>query len=201
MNSRPRPLKWPIYGLCLLSLGLSWWLAPAFADALESWGYALRVTARVAFVFLLLAMVARPLMQLFKQGRVLLLHRRYLGLSVAFTHTIHFIFVVLVVQADPEPLALPVAILGGGAFAVMWLMALTSNAAGIRRLGPWWSRLHRFGSYYLWIVFMQSFAGRIPITSGVDQVLYSALTLAGLVVLGLRIAAFIKKRRRVPTPA
>ena len=113
-----RPLKWPIFVLCIVALLLSDVWMPEYPTAEEAWGYGLRVTARVAFIYLMLAYLARPLKQLFGIG-VLFEHRRYLGLAMAFAHTVHFVCVVVVLVRYSEPLDPIVLIGGGGAFVVM----------------------------------------------------------------------------------
>lgn len=195
-GAKRRPYKWPIFGACLLALASGFVLQGDVSDTLEIWGYWLRVTARVAFVFLMLAFIARPLVQLFGRGKTLLRHRRYLGLSMAFAHTVHAVFVVLVLAAQPEPLDFVVIVLGGGAFITMWCMAATSNDRSMRKLGKRWGYLHTFGMYYLFIVFMQSFAGRIGAQDPLDHYLYLALTLFGLAGLVLRVWAAVERRKR-----
>ena len=74
-----------------------------------------------------------------------------------------------------------------------WVMALTSNRAAQQRLGRWWSRLHRFGMHYLWLVFMQAFIG-IALTAGDPT--YVALTAAGLLAFMLRVVVALRHRLR-----
>ena len=62
----PKPaLKWPLLGGTAIALLLCYVLMPDFAELQDEVGYMLRVTARLAFVFLMLAYVARPLVHLF----------------------------------------------------------------------------------------------------------------------------------------
>ena len=122
-----KPYKWPIFVVCVVAMLLSWAFMPAYTEAVDAWSYGLRVTARVAFVFLMLAYIARPLRQLFGRGRVLVVHRRYLGLAMALAHTVHFVCVYVVVSQYDSPLELPILLGGGLAFVLMWLMAATSN--------------------------------------------------------------------------
>jgi DMSO/TMAO reductase YedYZ heme-binding membrane subunit len=73
------------------------------------------------------------------------------------------------------------------------LLALSSNRAAQQRLGRWWSRLHRFGMHYLWLVFMQAFVG-IALTAG--DPIYVALTVAGVLAFMLRAVAAMRHRLR-----
>lgn len=192
-----KPLKWPIFIVCVVVMLLAYLAMPHYEVAADADGYMLRVTARLAFCFLLLAMVARPLMQLTGHGRVLVQHRRYLGLAMALTHTVHFYFVVRVVLAMDEPLGVETIVGAGLAFVLTWLMAATSNNASVRLLGRNWRRLHLFGLYYVWFIFMLTFAGRL---SG-DQLLplYWAIVGLGLAALLLRIYVYWWRRRNAAT--
>lgn len=183
---------WWIVGLIAVSMGVLLWLSPV-GDLREELGYALRVSARFAFFALLLAYIARPWQQLTGSGRWLLRHRRYFGLAAALTHTVHFGYIVALYVLTDEVLEAVTAVFGGLAYVMIWFMALTSNRASQQRLGSWWSRVHRFGMHYLWLIFMQSFAGR-AIAEG--DSLYVAIAAAGRAALMLRIAASLRQRFR-----
>jgi len=187
-----------IFTLTLIALGLSIFLQDkalglAFADvsAADHIGYTLRVTARIAFFLLLLAMIARPIRQLTGMGGELLRHRRYIGLSMAFVHTVHFGYVVAFVQNSGQALELVTIIGGGLAFFLTCVMALTSNNTSQRVLGIWWGRLHTFSVYYVWLIFMNTFIG-VLLTE--NNVLYIGIVAAGLVAVSLRIAVRVTQR-------
>lgn len=187
-------------------MGLSYLLQPAGTDTASQIGYMLRVTARLAFFFLMLAYLARPLVRLFPQSawpRVLLRNRRYLGLAMALAHTVHFGYVVALFVYTDTPLGLVTAVGGGLAFVLMWLMAATSNNWSMRRMGRYWGRLHTVGLHYLWLIFMQSFVTALLLTpfsgAGVPEQLvyltYLLLVLAGSGGLLLRIAQRVSRAR------
>ena len=80
-----------LFALIVMATGFA--TAPPITSAeflAEHIGYMLRVTARLAFAVLLLAYVARPMAELLRSRRVLMRHRRYLGLAVALVMTVHF---------------------------------------------------------------------------------------------------------------
>jgi len=183
--------KYTIAGLCLALLGVSWLVSPATSQA-DQIGYMLRATARLAFSFLLLAYLAKPLLQLFGVGSGLVKNRRYLGLAMAFTHSVHFYYVVLYQIQSEEPLTWLVGLGGGLAFVLMWLMAATSNTASMRLLGPYWRWLHLVGLHYLWLVFMQFFLPT-ALAPNADLV-YVLLAGTGMLALVLRIAAYWQQR-------
>ena len=88
-----------------------------------------------------------------------------------------------------------VTIIGGGlAFVLMWAMAATSNEVSIRALGKNWRRLHLLGLHYLWIIFMQSFAGRVFVENA--DPIYAVLVIVGLIGLILRAWVYWSVRLR-----
>ena len=203
MTSEPAssgaPGRYPgvIFGLCIALLGAGYLMMPAYAELADQVGYMLRVTARIAFAFFVAAYVARPMVVLVGKGRLLVANRRYLGLAMALAHTVHFVYVVASLRLSPEPLDYVILIFGGLAFVLMWAMAATSNDAAMRAMKHNWKRLHRFGLHYLWLIFTQSFAGRV---FGEDPYyLYSILTVIALAALAMRVAAYRRQRARRTT--
>ncbi len=187
-----------IFSLTLFVLGLSLYLQDlALGMGLEEIsladhiGYMLRVTARMAFFLLLLAMIARPFRQLTGMGLQLLRHRRYLGLAMAFVHTVHFGYVLAFLQNSGEELALETIIFGGLAFLLTWIMAASSNNTSQRLLGIWWGRIHAFGIYYVWLIFMLTFFGSLAQN---NEPLYAGIVAAGLVAVSLRLAVYFSQR-------
>lgn len=181
---------WWIVGIAALCMALLIGLTPE-GSLREELGYALRMSARLAFAALLVAYIARPWQQLTGGGRWLLRHRRYFGLAAALIHTVHFAYIAALFALTDEVLEVTTAVFGGLAYVLIWVMALTSNRASQRRLGASWVRLHRFGMHYLWLIFMQAFAG-VAIANG--DPLYVTIAAAGLVALMLRIAASLRYR-------
>lgn len=183
-----------IYTACLAALIAGYLVMPDDFTETDQIGYMLRVTARVAFVLLMLAYVARPLSRLSSIGRGMLQHRRHFGLAMALAHTVHFAYVVALLRDQPQ-LAEPLVIIGGGlAFVLMWAMALTSSNRARRWMGRNWRRLHLTGMHYLWLIFMQSFAGRLGADD--EYLIYALLTTIGFGGLGLRIYVYWSGRAR-----
>ena len=193
LDADRRGLKWPILGAMAIALVLCYTLMPDYTKLEDEVGYMLRVTARLAFVCLMLAYIARPLVRLFGVGRGLLGHRRYLGLSMAMAHTVHFGYVVALIVALDAEVGWITYVFGGLAFVFMWVMAATSNDVSQRALQRNWRRLHTFGLHYLWVVFMQSFIG-----AAVNQdpyFIYTGLSLVGFAGLVLRVFAYRASKR------
>jgi methionine sulfoxide reductase heme-binding subunit len=167
----------------------------ASADPVEGWQFAARWTARAGFPIFVLAYAASSLAKLWPGGltRALWRDRRWWGLGFAACHTVHLYALVTYLQVSGETRPLGVLIGGGGGYAVMYLMVLTSNEAAMRALGKNWKRLHTLGIHWLWFVFAFSYYGRVA--EGVELP-YAAIAFAvSLAALGLRIAVWIKGRR------
>lgn len=180
-----------------LIAGLSFGIWSTGSDGLQHFT---RYTARLAFLIFIVAFSAGALAQLFPSDgtRWLRRNRRYIGLSFALAHFIHLgaltgFFVSIGEVPDI------VTIIGGGmAYVFVSLMALTSNDWSVRRLGPVaWRWLHLIGSYYIWLIFMRSYLTRLTSETPPEPKIIFAITAAlGLAALGLRIAAWTKKRRK-----
>ncbi len=159
-----------------------------------------RYTARFAFLIFIVAFSAGALAQLFPSDRTRWLrrNRRYIGLSFALAHFIHLGALTgffISIGETPDI----VTIVGGGlAYIFISLMALTSNDWSVKKLGPVvWRRLHLVGSYYIWAIFMNSYLGRIAREAPPEpRIIFIATAALGFAALGLRIAAWTKRRRR-----
>jgi DMSO/TMAO reductase YedYZ heme-binding membrane subunit len=126
---------------------------------------ALRATARTSLVFFLLAFSASAVWRLWpgNWSRWQLHNRRYLGLSFATSHTLHLLLIAAFARFDPhgfrEDVTTSTLVFGGIAYGFIFAMAATSfdrSAAwvGARR----WRLLHTVGSYYIWFIFLDTFA-------------------------------------------
>ena len=156
---------------------------------------AARWTARVALPLFLIVYLIGPVSRLWP-GRVdprWLRSRRDWGLAFAIAMGVHLIALAInVLGFAPRTLA---SVAGGGvAYVLLTAMAATSNTAMMRRMGPWWKRLHRTGIHVVWLVFLISYSSRIPrpgyeATGTIGAPLVAA---AGLI----RFAAWVRTRRR-----
>jgi len=180
-----------LLGLAALLLGLA-----SGADQLESWRLAARWTARVGFPVFILTYCASSLGRLWPSAitRTLWRDRRWWGLGFAASHTVHLYALLWYLKVSGEGRPLPVLLVAGTGYALLFAMALTSSEAAMRALGKNWRRLHTLGIHWLWFVFFASYGGRImkpeSMTTGVIG--FSIAVLA----LSLRIAAWLKGRNR-----
>jgi DMSO/TMAO reductase YedYZ heme-binding membrane subunit len=121
-----------------------------------------RQTARFSVLLFLLVFVARPVATLWRTPatRGLLMRRRQLGLAFALAHAIHFVALLAFLrfrgtsfEAGDAPALL--------AYVIIALMAVTSSNAAVRLLGRWWKRLHRVGIWYVFLIFLAAYGGRV----------------------------------------
>lgn len=174
---------------------------PSTEDALAS---LTRHTARIAFGLFFVTFTTSVWLT-WRQTtftRWLMKNRRHMGLSFASVHFVHLAALssLFAVRGEiPEPVTLA----GGGlAYVLLTLMVATSNRAARIRLGRGWRVLHLTGCWYLWVIFTQSYVGRLNPAAGAEPyagfVLLSALALAVPVLRGW---AWIKRRSRPRRPA
>lgn len=157
----------------------------------------IRVTARTSLVLFVAAFTARPVAQRWPQGwsRWTLRNRRYIGLAFAWSHALHGIGIALLWRYDPAAFAAkatPVTLIFGGfAYLLLALMAATSFRATATLLGPRrWRALHLVGSYYIALIFLNSYVGR-----AVADLAYLPLALIIVGALLLRLAPRLRRRR------
>lgn len=120
----------------------------------------LRLTARIAFVTLLLVFVARPLRQMLRTPFTLALlqNRPYVGLTFAGIHTGHLLLILHRAQLVPEfEFRIADNVFGALTYFVMFAMVVTTFRAPAQWIGPRaWQRLHKIGLYLLIVVFAQT---------------------------------------------
>lgn len=194
-------------GQWVMWLGLAMGLAAAVlghvwgGDAAEQWQLATRYTARVGFPLLILAYIARPLVELRKYpwANALLARRRWIGLGFAMSHSVHLYCLITYFRVSGESPAPQMLVVGGAAYVTMYLMALTSNTAAMRMLGKWWKRLHQFGIHLLWFVFAFSYLGRLADSDPDRQIVGLVFFPIALIAAAIRFRAWARpSRRRAP---
>ncbi|MDJ0710395.1 MAG: ferric reductase-like transmembrane domain-containing protein [Woeseiaceae bacterium] len=115
----------------------------------------MRESAFFAFALYILVLVARPLQQLLRKNWTaqLLRNRRLLGVAFAAAMTAHLVLIIYRFSSQPDIEFTPDPY-GIGAYAVFYLMLITSFDAPKKALGPKaWKYLHRFGLLYAAIIF------------------------------------------------
>lgn len=185
-----RGLRWRWVAIALAGLvAMQVAIIGLYGTGEEAIRVTLRATARTSVAFFLPAYAASALHRLRRRPWTawLVRNRRYLGLSVAASHTFHLAAIALLIpHLREDEGGWPVVIGGGGAFVVMYAMAATSNDAAVRWLGTArWRRLHTIGLHWLWFVFAVTFAGGAAAGSAPSEVATALLVAA----LGVRILA------------
>ncbi len=154
----------------------------------------MKPTAWLAFALFITAFTASSLQILYpgNYGRWAMKNRRYIGLSFALVHFVHAGLVLSNLLLTEATRTAPVLTGGGLAYVFLGLMAITSNNASVRKLGAKnWKRLHKIGSYYIWLIFMATTVPEIPLSWPMGAI----IPLIGFVALGLRIAAHRKLKK------
>ena len=185
--------QWPMLAGMILGLGALYLGLNSSLDPVESWRLAARWTARVGFPVFLIAYSASALARLWPELFTgLARDRRWWGLGFAASHTVHLVALVMFLRVSGESRPLPVLLVAGGAYTIMFAMALTSTPAAMRALGRNWKRMHTLGIHWLWVVFFASYLGRTmkPESAMVGRM---GVTLATTALL-LRVAAWMKSQ-------
>ena len=181
-------------GTCLLTLaacGLALAAAGASEDKL---GVLLRLTARLAFVLLLVVFIARPLRELIRTPLTLrvLRNRALLGVAFAGMHTAHLALLVYRVRQFPDfDLLVADNSVGALTYLLMYAMVATTFSGPKRAIGPRaWRILHKSGLFWLTIVFSQTqLPGSLDDLTGMNWWLVSLLGVA----LVVRLTAFFAR--------
>ena len=194
-----------LYGSALLIVTAAGIGALQYPSAEEAVGSLTRHTARIAFGFFFLTFTTSVWLT-WRQTpftRWLMRNRRHTGLSFALVHFVHLAALSALFTVRGEaPDAVTVA--GGGlAYVLLSLMVLTSNRAARIRLGRGWRALHLTGCWYLWLIFTQSYLGRLnPAADAEPYAVFMMLSALALAVPALRTWAWASRRRgRTPRPA
>lgn len=187
--------KFATYVLVLAMIGgtIVVLISPDFEDE-ATVAFTLRLSAKLAFFVYVLIFMARPLKQLFPTSltQSLLRLRPYLGLSFAAIMSAHLALIawwfVFVVRESPPAITL---LIGGIAYALIFLMAITTFAAPARALGSQiWRRLHKTGLYLIGAVFLNAL---IPdVMAMPSDPIYLAAGMLIVLAIALRVTAFAK---------
>ncbi len=187
---------WPVWIGGAVGLAAIAFAFATQAGVVNQWHEAAHYTARVGFPLLILAYVARPLAELTRSGsaKYILARRKYFGLGFAVAHTIHLAALIAAIEVSGEGKGIVTYVFGGAAYAILYVMAFTSNTAAMKAMGVWWKRVHRVGIHYLWFIFFQSYAGRMADPESATVAI--PFTIIALVAAGVRFKTWLKARQR-----
>ena len=155
MSIRDRQNWQVLLSMLLLTGGMSglWIAAVGFTD--ENIRVPLRYTAWLAFVLYLVVLVARPLQQLLHKDwtATLLRNRRLVGVAFATVMTVHLALIAWRFGGQVE-LDFSLDLFGAGAFAIFYIMLITSFDGPKKAVGPKaWKILHRLGLIWAAVIF------------------------------------------------
>jgi sulfoxide reductase heme-binding subunit YedZ len=157
----------------------------------------LRLTARVAFVLLLLVFIARPLRDLIKTPLTLALlkNRKQLGVTFAGIHTVHMTLIFYRAQQVPDfEFSLASNLSGMVTYVVIYLMLITSFSGPAKAIGAKaWRILHKTGLFLITAVFAQT---QLP--RSMDDLADANWGLVGLLIFALLVRgiAFFSTRNK-----
>lgn len=200
MTSNQR--NWTVFlGTMGVALAASFAVLALAGNSEENIRSLLRLTARFAFLLLLVVFVARPLRQLIKTSSTLTLlkNRRSLGIGFAGMHTAHLALIMYLAYRVPSfELDWTTRLPGMTTYMMIYLMLITSFDGPARALGrkPW-KVLHKLGLFYLFVAFSQS---QLPRSIDQLELINGVLLALAAVALAIRISAFIARRRTKPQP-
>lgn len=165
------------------------------ADQVEQWQLAARYTARVGFPVFLTAYLASSVVALWPNDvtHALVRYRRQWGLAFFLTHSVHLVALTGFNMLIDNTPSLQTLAGGGGAYAIMYVMAATSNNASVKAMGVWWKRVHKLGIHWLWFIFAFSYFGRL--IEGKDMGIAPLFFALAIAALGLRVHVWLKKKR------
>jgi sulfoxide reductase heme-binding subunit YedZ len=158
---------------------------------------ALRLSARLAFIVLLVIFIARPLQQMFATPFTakLLRNRRLLGVTFTGIHTAHLGLIIYRAQVNSNfEILVYDNLLGMLTYTIIAVMFATSFNATARMLGAKnWRILHTIGLYWLVGAFAQT---QLP--DSLDHLADVNWLLIGLIfaALVIRSTAFLAGRRK-----
>jgi methionine sulfoxide reductase heme-binding subunit len=148
----------------------------------------IRWTARTSLVLFLLTFTASAAWRRWPGAwtRWQLVNRRYLGLSFAVSHGLHLAAIIAFAQLAPmqfdEASNPNTRFIGEIGYAFIFAMTATSFDASAAWLGRRaWKILHTTGAWYLWLVFLLSYASR-----AIHDPYYSIGLLAVVAALAVR---------------
>ncbi len=154
-----------------------------------------RHTAQLAFALYIVILVARPLQQLLRKDwtATLLRKRRLIGVAFAAVMTTHLGLIAYRFGTQPE-LEYPLfnLMFGGTAYALFYLMLITSFDAPKKALGPKkWKLLHRTGLVWAALIF-----GLPRSAEDLTDPEYLKFGIPFVIALVIRFTAWRQSRRR-----
>jgi methionine sulfoxide reductase heme-binding subunit len=176
---------------------VAWIVATSTGDRVETAATVVRWTARTSLVMFVLAYVARPAVQLWRNPftKHLLAERKWIGLGFAASHAAHLGGIITLASPDfgaflrAQP---PTNAVAATTFLLLFAMAFTSIEAVKKQMSARaWKLLHRTGMHFAWVSFTATYATAIAV-----QPLYAIPAVILFAIAGVRVAAWLRLRKR-----
>lgn len=113
--------------------------------------------ALVLFIVIAIPGIARRFGYRHKAVALIMIFRRYLGITMYLLALIHASFVRLVFVASgriPLSPAPTFVLFGTLALTLLFFLFVTSNDGSVRKLGVWWQRIHNLFYIIMWLIFL-----------------------------------------------
>lgn len=187
------PRGWPIVGWSALLVGAMCAALLGLSDGGEQGlRLVIRATARTSAILFTLAFVASALRRRWPGAATawLLANRRYVGVSFAVSHLAHLLAILALVGWSVRAFFVEAGVVAGTLGALGYVVLAAMVATSFDRTAAWlgprgWQQLHTAGVYYLWFIFVATFAPRAT----VSPVAYGTVTLLLVGALVLRLTA------------
>lgn len=150
---------WIIYAIIFIGLIVSLYLQYERKYVLELYIITLWAgrLAMICFVIVLIPGILRRFSLNFFVKTLIMLFRRQLGLlvySFAFFHYANMsLFPMILGKVAIQSVVIPFQVAGTFAFYLLTIMFFTSNDWSVKKLGKWWTRIHRVIYVIAWLLF------------------------------------------------
>jgi methionine sulfoxide reductase heme-binding subunit len=172
---------WRIVGFTALFVGIMVAMIVLFGGINEqAMRMGIRATARTSVILFISAFIASSLVKLWSSpvSSWLIKNRRFLGISMAVSHTYHAIvlFGLWYVTAGVAPTIEPVSAFG---YVLLYAMAITSFKAPAELLGKRnWQILHTTGMHFLWLGLLAEYGVKLSKSMFIALPFFSLLVIA-----------------------
>jgi len=160
--------NWSIV-LTILCITIMWFALTFYLHGFneESVRMNIRWSSKFSLPCFCLAFAASSINKIFSNNFTLWLNRnrKYFGIAFALVHLVHLVFVIILNQFFHQVFEIESILtlsLGGLAYLFIFLMLITSFEKFSKLISiANWKRLHKFGGYWILIVFSNSIFSRI----------------------------------------
>lgn len=146
----------------------------------------------VVYILTTIPGIARRFRIQHKLIALLMIFRRYVGISMYLLVTIHYFFLVGIATWFQHLLIPPSAFQAAGfvAYVLTFFLFATSNDFSTKRLGIWWDKIHKLTYVIMWFILAHVALQRVSIWSVL-------IGLTAVLQVASHAAAFVRKRKNM----